>query len=250
MKSIDSLFAKPSPKVEEKDQPNDSNNLDKPAPKLRFGIASPRKPEESNGNDSGSTGPLPPHAESSQSAPAASPRLSAIFGSKSAGSAGQLESGTAPRAGTALSNLPVKSGNATDVPVESVGEPADQSVLDEANESAQLSQFPDETPASKPTRELPADLDKGQLQFIELIELLSGVIKGIMSELQANPQYMKLVSQLDKRTWVLGMRENMGLAKVKKAEKKASRGRGSSKALDTDLMAIADELSVNWGDLG
>jgi len=121
------------------------------------------------------------------------------------------------------------------------------------------SQFDDETPARAPTRELPADLDAGQLQFIELIdnvygmmhdsELLSNVIRGIMIELKSHPQYMTLVAKDDVRAWVRAMRDNMGLARVKKAEKKATRGRGSSKALDADLLAAVDELGIDWDNV-
>lgn len=99
--------------------------------------------------------------------------------------------------------------------------------------------YADETPATAPTRDLPEELTKQQLQFVELIdnvygvlddpELLGNVIKGIMVELKANPQYMQMVTNTDVRTWVRVMRDSMGLARIKKTEVKAKRAGGGSK---------------------
>lgn len=124
-----------------------------------------------------------------------------------------------------------------------------------------LSSFPDETPATAPTRELPDDLDKSAISFVELIdqvygiihdtELLSNVIRNIMVELKANPQYIKLVVKDDVRTWVRAMRDGMGLARIKKQEKKSGSGRRSSSkaAENADLAKAFDELGINLDDL-
>lgn len=79
-------------------------------------------------------------------------------------------------------------------------------------------------------------------------EMLSNVIRGIMIELKNNKQYMKLVVREDVRTWVRAMRENMGLAVVKKQEKKTSRGTGrsSKKAQDDDVMSAFADLGINF----
>lgn len=128
-------------------------------------------------------------------------------------------------------------------------------------ESSTISGFADETPANAPTRELPEDLNKEQLDFVSMIdnvygilhepEMLSGVIRNIMIELQSNPQYIKLICDEDVRTWVRAMRESMGLARVKKAEKKAGTGRAkkSGKGVDADMLAAFASLGIKPEDM-
>lgn len=108
--------------------------------------------------------------------------------------------------------------------------------------------FPDERPATQPIRELPSDADEETKRFVELLdsihgltpepELASSAIKNIMIELKHQPQYIKHISPDDVRMLVRIMRENMGLVKIQKAEKKASRGK--SKRADADM---ADDLA-------
>lgn len=121
------------------------------------------------------------------------------------------------------------------------------------------SRFDDETPASKPTRELPEGLDPKSMQFVDLIngvydiigdtELLGGVIRSIMVELKSNPQYTKLIAPEDVRTWVRAMRDNMGLARIKKTEKKAKTGGSKSKSKDSVADQIADDLGIDWDNV-
>lgn len=118
--------------------------------------------------------------------------------------------------------------------------------------------FADETPAQKPTRELPEGLSKEQLGFIDMIDgvyevvhepdLMGGVIRNIIIELKSNPEYMKLVVPDDIRTWVRGMRESMGLAKIKKTESKAKKAGGAgkkSKLIDTDMLNDLNDLGID-----
>jgi hypothetical protein len=100
--------------------------------------------------------------------------------------------------------------------------------------------FADETPAIKPTRELPEGITKEQLGFVENLDtiyevihdadLLGGVIRNIMIELKSQPEYTKLMAPDDFRTMVRGMRESMGLARVKKQESKAKKSGGTRKS--------------------
>lgn len=120
------------------------------------------------------------------------------------------------------------------------------------------SQFSDETPAQKPTRELPEDCDQGLRAFVELIdsvysilddpELLGNVIKNLMIELKSNPQYMQQVCDEDIRTWVRAMRNHMGLARLKKTEAKEKRAKGGAKGksskVDNDMLDAFAELGV------
>lgn len=118
-----------------------------------------------------------------------------------------------------------------------------------------VSQFDDETPATKPTRELPDGLSAEQLGFIDQLDsiygimhdpgLLGDVIKGIMVELSNNPEYTKLMSPHDIRAMVKGMRDSMGLARVKKQESKKGKGSSrKSKALDVDMLADLEALGI------
>jgi hypothetical protein len=116
--------------------------------------------------------------------------------------------------------------------------------------------FADETPATKPTRELPEGLSKESLGFIDMIdsvydiihdpELLGQVIRNIMVELKSNAEYTKLMSPDDVRVMVRGMRESMGLARVKKQEAKAKKSGGTrkSKTVDLDMLADLDSLGI------
>jgi len=116
--------------------------------------------------------------------------------------------------------------------------------------------YADETPATAPTRELPEGVTKEELNFLETVDsiynilhdpdLLGGVVRNILIELKSHPEYMRLVAPEDVRQWVRGMRESMGLAKIKKTEAKAKRSGGSgskSKLIDNDMLADLDALS-------
>lgn len=122
--------------------------------------------------------------------------------------------------------------------------------------------FIDETPADKPTRELPEGITKEELNFLETVdsiynilhdpELLGGVVRNILIELKSHPEYMKLVAPEDVRQWVRGMRESMGLARIKKTEAKAKRSGGAgrkSALVDNDMLAdlaaLADGTLLN-----
>jgi hypothetical protein len=127
---------------------------------------------------------------------------------------------------------------------------------DIATEARPMSTFADETPATKPTRELPADLEPQGKLFVKLIdniydpmilhdpELLGSVIRNIMVELKSKPAFMTLVAPEDVRTWVRAMRSSMGLARIKKQEKKTGARGGSRKsaAVDNDMMSDLDSL--------
>lgn len=117
------------------------------------------------------------------------------------------------------------------------------------------SQFDDETPATKPQRELPGDAEKGLLQFVSLIdgvyeiigdsELLGNVIRSIMIELKSNPQYMKQVHKEDVHQWVKAMRDSMGMARIKKQEKKKAAPGSKAKGAKSD-----PDMEQAFADLG
>lgn len=156
---------------------------------------------------------------------------------------------------------PEDSDIADDSDLDDLGSIQDLAGLDASEDLGQaprgMSQFQDETPATKPMRELPEGLDRASLQFIDLVdgvyeilydpELLGAVMRNIMIELKGNPQYMRLVAKDDVRTFVQAMRNTMGLAKIKKAEK-APRGKAATtskgKANDSEMDDAFAELGI------
>lgn len=132
--------------------------------------------------------------------------------------------------------------------------------LDEVrdDEPVRKSRFSDETPATKPSRTLPENMTDGDQNFVSLMdgvydmigdtELLGSVIKSIMVELKNNKQFARLISPDDARTWIRSMRDSMGLARIKKLEKKQSRGGSGSRKnnkVDADMLADLDDLGID-----
>jgi hypothetical protein len=171
-------------------------------------------------------------------------------------------SGVQPKSG--LSSLPI-SAAARDSGVDTssvAGTSIDSLESLDATEDAGLTPragvtyFADETPATKPTRELPEGITKEELGFVDQLDsvyeiihdpdLLGGVIRNIMVELKSNAEYAKLMSPDDYRVMVRGMRESMGLARVKKTEAKAKRGTSKkSSKVDIDMLADLEGLGLS-----
>ena len=122
--------------------------------------------------------------------------------------------------------------------------------------------FSDEEPASKPDRELPADITDTEKQFVTLLdsiydvlhdpELVGSVLRNFMIELQENPEYRRLVAPEDVRNLIVGARHSMGMAKVKKQEAKAKRagGKRASGAKADQLAADLESLGIDFGAFG
>lgn len=170
--------------------------------------------------------------------------------------------GSEPKSG--LSSLPISAaardssvdaGSVGGAPIDSL-ESLDATEDEGVAPREGVTYFADETPATKPTRELPEGITKEELGFVDQLDtvydvihdtdLLGGVIRNIMVELKSNAEYAKLMSPDDYRVMVRGMRESMGLAKVKKQESKAKRSGGKKSAqLDQDMLADLDSLGIN-----
>lgn len=118
------------------------------------------------------------------------------------------------------------------------------------------SRFADEIPATAPLRELPADLEAQARAFTGSLdsvykalhepELLGSVVRGIMIELANHPEYRKLITPMDYHTMVRGMRESMGLARIKKEESKAKRSPSKKSTVVTDLDALNALEGMNF----
>lgn len=129
--------------------------------------------------------------------------------------------------------------------------------------SALASGFEDEIEATAPERALAPDLTVQQTQFIESLdgiypvlhdpELFGQAVRMIMLELQENPEYIKLVQDQDVHTMIRGMRNTMGLAKIRKQEKSRKTGGAAKKSargkssVSEDDMALLDSLLGGGG---
>ena len=118
--------------------------------------------------------------------------------------------------------------------------------------------FADEIPSTAPTRELPDDLTESQQAFVHSLnsiyeivhdpELFGQVIRQIMQELQENPDYTKIMADQDVHTMLRGLRQSMGLAKIKKAEKATKTRAGSKAAPKAAALAGTADAMFNDSD--
>jgi len=163
----------------------------------------------------------------------------------------------AKRIGAAKNNdAPAQAASPPTVPATQVETPAKEKTnLELLVESTaadgtlgKTSRFADEIPADAPIRDLPPELETQAKSFVGSLdsvykalhepELLGSVIRGIMIELSNHPEYRKLISPMDYHTMVKGMRESMGLARIKKEESKAKRTPSKKSTVITDLDAL------------
>lgn len=90
----------------------------------------------------------------------------------------------------------------------------------------------------------------GIYEFFYDPEMFGGMIRQIMQELQEHPEYSKMIVDEDVHTLMRGLRESMGMAKIKKAEKSKGGGR-TGKALTQKAVAATsalDELGFDASD--
>lgn len=138
---------------------------------------------------------------------------------------------------------------------------ADLAGFDASEDSAPVrdisgSGFDDEIEATAPDRALEPDLTAQQLAFVESLdgiypvlhdpELFGQAVRTIMMELGDNPEYKKLIADQDVHTMIRGMRNTMGLARIRKQEKSRKAGgaakkgaRGKSAVSDEDMAMLA-----------
>lgn len=223
------------------------------SPDIQASVPTPAAPSQGRRNPFGGAGIRKPVSNESESKPAdgdatpasgesSQPNRPKLAGLKlgSASSTKQLPSGDAS-----------KVDGSVGLSLESLSESEDEGIA-----PVTPSGYADETPATAPTRELPEGITKEELNFIDTVDsiynilhdpdLLGGVVRNILIELKSHPEYMKLVAPEDVRQWVRGMRESMGLARIKKTEAKAKRSGGAgakSKLVDMDMLAELDSLA-------
>jgi hypothetical protein len=137
----------------------------------------------------------------------------------------------------------------------------DAGSIEPIRESATRQGFIDEIEATAPDRELPADLSAQQLGFVEQLDgiyqvlndadMFAQCVRVLMIELQENPEYIKLVSDQDVHTMIRGMRNSMGLARIRKQEKSRKTGTKTKTAaqkksrVSDDVMDLLNSLGAD-----
>lgn len=235
-------------------------------PKLAFGVkakpdANSSQPQQvpSASSGTGTSANLPSESNNSQQPTS---KLAGMFGTRASTTAGpkpvrfgasQPKGDSNPDStgsGVADADAAAPAGDALDSLADLAAIDVSEAVEErDPNLGAKLSHFDDEFPATKPVRELPEDLSRQGLAFVEMVDsiydvvhdtdLLGGVLKNVMMEFQDNPQFESLLCDSDLRAFVIAARKSSGLARIKKTETKAKRGTGSkskSKVLDEDMM--------------
>lgn len=134
---------------------------------------------------------------------------------------------------------------------------------------AETISYPDEIPAQAPERKLPPELDETMKGFVQALdsmylpsvihdpEICGQMIRRIMSELQEQPQYLKLIQDDDVATMIRGMRDSMGMARMRKLEAKTKRSGGGGKKKTSglandemlgDLKALAGAMGMDFDE--
>ena len=110
----------------------------------------------------------------------------------------------------------------------------------------------DEVPATAPERELPEELDATQQAFIKSLDsiyslkddpdMFVDVVRRIMSEMQDRPELAVLLAPEDSGAMIRGLRQQAGMAQVKKQAAKDKRGKKAAKpnseAVDSALQSL------------
>ncbi len=111
----------------------------------------------------------------------------------------------------------------------------------------------DHIPVSAPSRKLPENLNPQQEQFIKSLDsiyrlhadpaMFVDMVRRIMTDMQENPALVSLLADDDSFTMITGLRQQAGMAQVKKVEAKEKRGTGGgarsakSKSVEDSVMA-------------
>lgn len=111
----------------------------------------------------------------------------------------------------------------------------------------------DHIPVTAPARSLPENLTNQQAQFIKSLDsiynlhadpgMFVDMVRRIMTDMQENPALVSLLADDDSFTMITGLRQQAGMAQVKKVEAKEKRGTGSgarttkSKSVEDSVMA-------------
>lgn len=228
----------------------------KPAPVDEAdGNGTPAGTEAQSGNDSSEPDELP---QSAEPAPAAPPKVGKGLGLNLA-TAGRVVGGgrnakpaSGVRSGGASASVHERESREDDGAVFGLADLAGFDASDDTAPSRSYADegFLDEIEATAPERAITADLTPAQMNFIESLDsiypvlhdpdLFGQAVRVIMLELQENKEYKKLICDQDVSTMIRGMRNTMGLAKIRKQEKSRKSG-GAAKSSSRKKSQVSDD---------
>jgi hypothetical protein len=121
----------------------------------------------------------------------------------------------------------------------------------EADDSIPL----DHIPVSAPARSLPDNLTNQQAQFIKSLDSLYNLhadptmfvdmVRRIMTDMQDNPALVGLLADDDSYTMITGLRQQAGMAQVKKIESKAKKGGAAGGARSVKNKSVEDSVMAS-----
>lgn len=120
----------------------------------------------------------------------------------------------------------------------------------------------DEISAERPIRDIPNDAEKEMVALLANLdamydmihdpEMMGMALKSFMNELASYPQYRQQIQPADVRLIIQASRRAGATARVKKAEKKTTRGTGTSKGKvkQNELSALMGSLGIDMDSIG
>jgi len=113
----------------------------------------------------------------------------------------------------------------------------------------------DHVPVTAPDRQLPPELTKQQEQFVKSLDsiyslhndpdMFVDMVRKIMSEMQSNPDLVELLADEDSQAMISGLRQQAGMAQVKKQESKKKRGTGNGKSSSSKTASAIDSVAAS-----
>ena len=110
-----------------------------------------------------------------------------------------------------------------------------------------------------PDREYEFELDESQAGFVGLLDgiyevlndaqAFGAMIRTIMLELQENGEYRRLLADSDVNAMMRGLRDSMGMARIKKTEKTKGRSSAPASKRQNQVLESLDGLGFDASDL-
>jgi len=198
---------------------------------------------------------VPPAGESAPAAPAKVGKglgLNLLGAGRAVGGGRPKESASRVSASRASASVHERDSGEDDGAVFGLADLAGFDASDDTapSRSNTASGFLDEIEATAPERAITPDLTSQQMNFIESLDsiypvlhdpdLFGQAVRIIMLEMQENPEYKKLITDQDVSTIIRGMRNTMGLAKIRKQEKSRKAG-GAAKSSSRKKSQVSDD---------
>jgi hypothetical protein len=195
--------------------------------------------------------------------PAGKPReetgkgLGNLLGKSLSGSRTESKPPTVSNTGGTVAGSEASSGHDGHV-IDSLAELAESEAGQAPLRETPVTQFPDLIDVDLPERDLPADITLEQQGFVDQLNVIYGilhdgelfgqVIRSIMQELQEHPEYTQMLAPSDAHVMIRGLRESMGLAQIKKGERKRTSPNANPKkpSKSSEMDALLDNSGMDF----